>query len=220
MDGNAEYLPEITESNVIMVVNDETQRAAGGAAARPEEVVDEQVEDPVEEKQEQEEDMIEVKQRKKLEQREIFRPPKVQEVISNTTGKPKKKMSEKQLSHLAKIRAKGLATRQRNKKLREEGKAEEISKKVQKENVRIQEKIIKEKEKISLSEIENITFNAISKYETMRKARKAKKREEQAKEQKEKAHMEVVNNHLNSALRRSTGSAPDIWDSALAGLWS
>jgi len=215
MNQKQDYLPEIvegSEANIEMVVNEVSPEV------QDDKPIDEPTDDVDETKDDVEEPVPEIKLKKKLEQREIFRPPKVQEIISSTTGKPKKKMSEKQLAHLAKIRAKGLATRQRNKKLREEGKAEEISKKVEKENVRIQEKIIKEKEKLTNQEIEDITFNAINKYETIRKARKAKKREEQEREKKEKAHMEQVNHHLNSAINSQQRKA-DVWDDVLAGMW-
>jgi len=213
MNGKTDFLPEIEEppvDNINMVINE----------VPPEVEDDKPVDKPIDNVDEKqiEEEPVPVKPRKKLEQREIFRPPKVQEIISSTTGKPKRKMSEKQLAHLAKIREKGLETRMRNKKLREEGKAEEISKKVQKENVRIQEKIIKEKEKLTNLEIEDITINAINKYEMIRKARKQKKREEQERERKEKAHMEHVNHHLNSAIN-SQQRTTDIWDSVLSGMW-
>jgi hypothetical protein len=213
MNGKQDFLPEIEEppvENINMVINE----------VPPEVEDDKPVDKPIDNVDEKqiEEEPVPVKPRKKLEQREIFRPPKVQEIISSTTGKPKRKMSEKQLAHLAKIREKGLETRMRNKKLREEGKAEEISKKVQKENVRIQEKIIKEKEKLTNLEIEDITINAINKYEMIRKARKQKKREEQERERKEKAHMEHVNHHLNSAIN-SQQRTTDIWDSVLSGMW-
>lgn len=213
MNDKTDYLPEIEEppvSNVNVVVNEEVESAGS--------VDDVEVgDDKVDEEQVEEEPVPEVKPRKKLEQKEIFKPPKVQEVISTTTGKPKKKMSQKQLDHLAKIRKKAMETRQRNKKLREEGQAVPVTKKVQKENVRIQEKIIKEKERLSHAEIEQITFNAIDKYETMRKQRKQKKREDQEKEKKEKAHMEQVNHHLNSAI--SAQRKPDVWDDVLKGMW-
>jgi len=214
MDGNTDYLPEIEEapdSNVNMVINEEVE------SVRP--VDDNEVDDDnVEVEEEEEENIPEVKPKKILEQREIFKPPKLQQVISTTTGKPKKKMSQKQLDHLAKIRKKAMETRMKNKKLREEGKAVETSKKVQKENVRIQEKIIKEKEKLSNAEIEQITFNAIEKYETLRKTRKAKKRETLEKEKKEKGHMEQVNKHLNSAI--SVQPQTDVWDDVLKGMWN
>ena len=192
MDGNTDYLPEIEEapdSNVNMVINEEVESDG------PVEPVGKTNDDDDEEIIEEEEPVPEVKPKKILEQREIFKPPKLQQVISTTTGKPKKKMSQKQLDHLAKIRKKAMITRMKNKKLREEGKAVETSKKVQKENVRIQEKIIKEKEKLSNQEIEQITFNAIEKYETLRKTRKQKKKETLEKERKEKGHMEQVNKH-------------------------
>ena len=215
MDGNTDYLPEIEEapdSNVNMVINEEVESDG------PVEPVGKTNDDDDEEIIEEEEPVPEVKPKKILEQREIFKPPKLQQVISTTTGKPKKKMSQKQLDHLAKIRKKAMITRMKNKKLREEGKAVETSKKVQKENVRIQEKIIKEKEKLSNQEIEQITFNAIEKYETLRKTRKAKKRETLEKEKKEKGHMEQVNKHLNSAISVQQPQT-DVWDDVLSGMW-
>lgn len=218
MNEKQDFLPEVvetSEANIEMVVNEVPPEVQDD---KPVDEPRDDVDEPKDDVDEPEEPVPEVKPKKKLEQKEIFKPPKVQEIISSTTGKPKKKMSEKQLAHLAKIRAKGLATRQRNKKLREEGRAEEISKKVQKENVRIQEKIIKEKEKLTNQEIEDITFNAINKYETIRKARKQKKREEQERERKEKQHMEQVNKHLNSAIN-SQQRKTDVWDDVLAGMW-
>ena len=138
MNDKTDYLPEIEEppvSNVNVVINEEV----GSDGPVDDVEVDD---DKVDEEQVEEEPVPEVKPRKKLEQKEIFKPPKVQEVISSTTGKPKKKMSQKQLDHLAKIRKKAMETRQRNKKLREEGQAVPVTKKVEKENVRIQEKIM------------------------------------------------------------------------------
>lgn len=216
MNDKTDFLPEIEEpavSNVNVVINEEVESAG---PVDDVEVDDDNVD---EEQVEEEETVPEVKPKKKLEQKEIFKPPKVQEVISTTTGKPKKKMSQKQLDHLAKIRKKAMETRQKNKKLREEGQAVPVTKKVQKENVRIQEKIIKEKERLSHAEIEQITYNAIDKYETIRKQRKQKKREDEEKEKKEKAHMAVVNHHINSAVRAQEQRKPDVWDSVLSGMF-
>ena len=218
---NSSYLPEIQscDSNIEIKIDENVEEISS-----PKEDIQDEIDPKGQGNEisvvEDEEEILPVKPRKKLTQKEIFKPPVVQQVISNVTGKPKKKMSEKQLAHLAKARAKGLATRQRNKKLREEGRAEEISKKTVKENVRIQEKIIKEKEKITNEEIENITFNAIQKYEILRKSRKIEKKKKQEEEKEKNKHMEVVNNHLNNAMRRSTGSVPDVWDDALKGLWT
>ena len=152
MDGNTDYLPEIEEapdSNVNMVINEEVE------CVRP--VDDNEVDDDnVEVEEEEEENIPEVKPKKILEQREIFKPPKLQQVISTTTGKPKKKMSQKQLDHLAKIRKKAMETRMKNKKLREEGKAVETSKKVQKENVRKKNYQIKKLNRSHLTQLKNM----------------------------------------------------------------
>jgi len=220
MNGNTEYLPEIIEeappSNINVIINEDPDAERDGPVAERDaerEVDDDNVE------VEEEENIPEVKPKKKLEQKEIFKPPKLQQVISTATGKPKKKMSEKQLAHLARIREKAMITRKKNKQLRDEGKAVPVTKKVQKENFRIQEKIVKEKERLSNQEIEDITFNAIEKYETLRKTRKQKKKETLEKERREKGHMDVVNKHLNSAISVQQHQQPDIWDSVLSGMW-
>ena len=213
------YLPEINEGNLEIKIEDEPIPLTQEDVPLSKEDVPLSDDHDIEE-EEEEEEVVEIKPKKKLTQTEIFKPPKIQQVISTVTGKPKKKMTEKQLAHLKTIRAKGLETRKRNKKLRDEGKAVEISKKMKNENTRIKEKIVVEKEKISNVEIENITFNAIHKYEIMRKARKEEKKKKLEIENEKNKHMEVVNKQLNSALRRSTGSMPDIWEDSLKGMWS
>ena len=226
IDPNSSYLPEIQsghseQSNIEVKIDENVEDVPIVSNDTDDPKRQGKVEDvPLVSDTEDTEEILPVKPRKKLTQKEIFKPPVVQQVISSVTGKPKKKMSEKQLEHLAKARAKGLATRQRNKKLRDEGKAVETSKKTVKENVRIQEKIIKEKEKITNEEIENITFNAIQKYEILRKSRKVEKKKKQEEDKEKNKHMAVVNNHLNNAMRRSTGSVPDVWEETLKGLWT
>jgi hypothetical protein len=107
-------------------------------------------------------------------------------------------MSEKQKAHMDRIRAKGQQAlkekRERNKKLKEQGLPPEPTKR-QKQNKIIKEqdnraverevKVVREKEKLSKEEIEDITFNAINRYETIRKGRKAEKKKKEAIHQEE-----------------------------------
>lgn len=143
---------------------------------------------------------------------------KLSDVPLTKSGKPKRKPTQKQLDHLATIRAKGQETRRKNMIERQKAKAEgkEIPKSVRrkKEIIETQKLIVTQKERMSKEEIEEITFNAISKHEEMRKKRKEEK--------KKKLEEEGKTAEIQRTIRRATGNPDpnDVWGSALSGMFN
>ena len=182
-----------------------------------------------------EDDVPEVVMREKISQEDIFanapkivkikapkeESPKTRELPKEKltkAGKPKRKPTQKQLDHLATIRAKGQETRRRKAEAKKLAlaKGEEVPKteKRKKEIQETKEVIKSEFTKYSKQEIEEITFNAIAKHEEQRKQRKAEKK--RLEEEKAKTHA------VNTTLRRATGnpSQNDIWSQALGGMFT
>lgn len=198
MENKTDYLPEMElppeESEVEMEIN-EIGEDIPSPVRPPTPVNDDDAEalEPV------------IEPKKIIQQDEIFGAgPKVvkiadPEVVPKPKPKRQKKpMSEKQKAHMDRIRAKGQQAlkekRERNRKLKEQGLPPEPTKR-QKQNKIIKEqdnraverevKVVREKEKLSKEEIEDITFNAINRYETIRKGRKAEKKKQEAIHQEE-----------------------------------
>tara|TARA_R110000737_G_C14549443_1_gene480397 strand:+ start:155 stop:856 length:702 start_codon:yes stop_codon:yes gene_type:complete len=225
MENKTDYLPDLDftdvreeeEENVSVEINE----------------IGEDIPSPVRPQTPMPEDDLEPEQIPKriLKQDDVFGAgPKVMRVadqldVSQTpVAKPKKQkkpMSDKQKAHMDKIRAKGQLAlkekRERNKKLKEQGLPPEVNKKGKQnkiitEKVKEQEerlverevKVVREKEKLSSQEIEDITFNAINRYETIRKGRKIEKKKTQALQQEE----HKVKQTLGRAMRMPVDDDP------------
>jgi hypothetical protein len=194
-----------------------------------------------------------------VEEKEVFLPPKVKEIvkeqkvveedeltetelaIEKETGKEikkgkraynrKKPMSEKQLAHLAKIRAIGVEKRKerakeaREKKLLEaESQAEErlLKKKEKAEDDKIlkeakeaqkdrQEKLKQDRPATapaqvplaySQNDLEKACFNAVESYDTMRKERKKAKQKKIVQDRSEKNKVNMIQNAINPHLNQ------------------
>lgn len=223
MSGETSYLPEMElpppqeQENITMEINEDDE---GNIVYS-----------------DNEDDVPEMVMREKISQEEIFAnspkivkikaPPKEKDESPKTrelpkekltkAGKPKRKPTQKQLEHLATIRAKGQETRRRKAEAKKLALArgEEIPKteKRKKEIQETKEVIKSEFTKYSKQEIEEITFNAIERHEEKRKLRKAEKKK--LEEEKLKTHA------VNTTLRRATGNPAinDVWGQALSGMF-
>jgi hypothetical protein len=155
----------------------------------------------IEEEQEVEEDaedaeeaLPEVQEKKKLDPQTVFKPKQQKIPARDTTPivyKTKRPLSEKQKAHLAKAREAAREKRERNKKLKEEGRQAELTLKEQREQKvaeRVAKKIpqtvhnttninntITEEEIVRLTK--KATAEALEKYDTERKKRKSEKQE-------------------------------------------
>ncbi len=179
-----------------------------------------------------EDDVPEVVMKPKISQEDIFADaPKIVKIKAPSSpptrelpkekltkkGKPKRKPTQKQLEHLATIRAKGQETRRRKAEAKKLALArgEEVPKteKRKKEIQETKEVVKQEFTKYSKEEIEEITFKAIERHEEKRKLRKAEKKK--LEEEKAKTHA------VNTTLRRATGipTQNDIWSQALGGMF-
>lgn len=205
--------PDNITAEITDTVRDEDVKGDEG----DEEIIKEE-EEVVEEEEEKEEEVVEeedekvplVKTRRKLEQDEVFTTPKVKPVapLEEKKEEPKKKgkrkCSEKQLAHLAKIRQKGLeAARAKN------------AKNAKDPNFVPKKKMTKKAvaaAAVSEEDIERISTNAIEKYEVKRKERKAIKK----KAQEEEEHKAKVKQTINRAMKHP--DADDIWAAALGGM--
>jgi hypothetical protein len=227
MSGESSYLPEMEappppsegeqEQNITMEINEDDE---GNIVYS-----------------DNEDEVPEVVMKPKIAQEDIFAdapkivkikaPPKEKEESPKTrelpkekltkAGKPKRKPTQKQLEHLATIRAKGQETRRRKAEAKKLALArgEEVPKteKRKKEIQETKEVVKQEFTKYSKEEIEEITFKAIERHEEKRKLRKAEKKK--LEEEKLKTHA------VNTTLRRATGNPAvnDVWGQALAGMF-
>jgi len=183
------------------------------------------------EKSEESEDII-------LPQEDNPNLPNGRNIVEPTTKAPKKKrvMSEKQKEHLKKAREKALATRRKNKALKDEAAAikrqekEEVARlkkeklEARKMEIQQQKDIIERKEQeqleqqmrelqdiraqqqqqatghlqqnihsqISKSDLEEIMFRGIQRYDTLRKEQKQKKRQLQQEQQRERQILNTI----------------------------
>tara|TARA_R110000772_G_scaffold44696_4_gene102733 strand:- start:874 stop:1593 length:720 start_codon:yes stop_codon:yes gene_type:complete len=173
----------------------------------------------------------EVEQVEQLEQESLAK--EIGEPVKEAKGKRKyerkKPMSQKQLDHLAKIRAIGVEKRKvraeeaRQKKLLDqESQAEErLLKKKQKEE---DDKILKEAKEVKLKksvvnqsvplaysqeDLEKAMLKAVETYDTQRKVRKVAKKKKQAEDLKESNKMKVIQNAINPNMVQAP--AQDQW---------
>jgi hypothetical protein len=225
----SDYLPEIVErvdeetptpspDNITAEITDTEDVKGDDAFEGDEEIIKEElIEQQKQEEEEKEEEVVEeegekvplVKTRRKLKQDEVFTTPKVKPVapLEEKKEEPKKKgkrkCSEKQLAHLAKIRQKGLeAARAKNAKNAKD--PNYVPKKKKERQVA--------EAKVSEEVIERISTNAIEKYEVKRKERKALKK----KAQEEEEHKKKVKQTINRAMKNP--DPDDIWAAALGGM--
>ncbi len=145
-----------------------------------------------------EEPLPEVKEKVKIDNELIFQKPVVKPV-----AKKKREMSEAKKKQLADARAKANAKRTANKEARLQAQAERdkiIEEKLkEKEQEYIEQKVNKQIKKsvkildkepviynnsLSLEDVENITSNAILKYDNQRKAQKEEKKKKKAEQEK------------------------------------
>tara|TARA_R110000782_G_scaffold4210_1_gene14891 strand:- start:707 stop:1417 length:711 start_codon:yes stop_codon:yes gene_type:complete len=206
----------------------------------------EQITDEVIYGEESSEEELVIEEEDKPDEPEIFDKPKEveqveQESLAKEIGEPvkeakgkrkyerKKPMSQKQLDHLAKIRAIGVEKRKvraeeaRQKKLLDqESQAEErLLKKKQKEE---DDKILKEAKEVKLKksvvnqsvplaysqeDLEKAMLKAVETYDTQRKVRKVAKKKKQAEDLKESNKMKVIQNAINPNMVQAP--AQDQW---------
>ena len=225
----SDYLPDMVEKvdeeittpspdNITAEITDTEDVKGDDAFEGDEEIIKEElIEQQKQEEEEKEEEVVEeegekvplVKTRRKLKQDEVFTTPKVKPVVpleekkEEPKKKGKRKCSEKQLAHLAKIRQKGLeAARAKNAKNAKD--PNYVPKKKKERQVA--------EAKVSEEVIERISTNAIEKYEVKRKARKALKK----KAQEEEEHKAKVKQTINRAMKNP--DPDDIWAAALGGM--
>ena len=209
----------------------------------------EQITDEVIYGEESSEEELVIEEEDKPDEPEIFDKPQTnleveqveQESLAKEIGEPvkeakgkrkyerKKPMSQKQLDHLAKIRAIGVEKRKvraeeaRQKKLLDqESQAEErLLKKKQKEE---DDKILKEAKEVKLKksvvnqsvplaysqeDLEKAMLKAVETYDTQRKVRKVAKKKKQAEDLKESNKMKVIQNAINPNMVQAP--AQDQW---------
>lgn len=173
----------------------------------------------------------EVEQVEQLEQESLAK--EIGEPVKEAKGKRKyerkKPMSQKQLDHLAKIRAIGVEKRKvraeeakQKKLLDQESQAEErLLKKKEKEE---DDKILKEAKEVKLkksvvnnsvplaysqADLEKAMLKAVETYDTQRKVRKVAKKKKQAEDLKESNKMKVIQNAINPNMVQAP--AQDQW---------
>ena len=155
---------------------------------------------------------------RKLQEKEAKKLAKQQEKERLKALRPKKQMSPEHLEKLQAGRLKAQETRARNKKLREEG--ADIPKpltKKEKELKNVVESVIeprKSQNQLSKSDLEEAQFNAIMRYEEMRKKRKVEKQKKQKEEQ--------ILQQSQATIARAVNPHPqkDVWDMALGGMFA
>mgnify|MGYP003664895670 FL=1 len=209
----------------------------------------EQITDEVIYGEESSEEELVIEEEDKPDEPEIFGKPKEveqveqveQESLAKEIGEPvkeakgkrkyerKKPMSQKQLDHLAKIRAIGVEKRKvraeeaRQKKLLDQESAaeERLLKKKEKEE---DDKILKEAKEVKLKksvvnqsvplaysqeDLEKAMLKAVETYDTQRKVRKVAKKKKQAEDLKESNKMKVIQNAINPNMVQAP--AQDQW---------
>ena len=172
----------------------------------------------------------EVEQVEQLEQESLAK--EIGEPVKEAKGKRKyerkKPMSQKQLDHLAKIRAIGVEKRKvraeeakQKKLLDQESQAEErLLKKKEKEE---DDKILKEAKEVKLKksvvnhsvplaysqeDLEKAMLKAVETYDTQRKVRKVAKKKKQAEDLKESNKMKVIQNAINPNMVQAAQNDP------------
>ena len=181
-----------------------------------EEIIQQELEEDL---KKEEEEVPVVTARKKLTQDEVFSTPKVKPVTP-LTDEPKKKkkrvMSEKQLANLKKAREKAMANKKARKEAKEKGLPKPdlppTKKEIKKEQIKKEKQEQYELTKLSDEQLEELSFRAVQKYDTIRKERKAKKKEQQSRI----AHKEKVKKQILKA--QGVPDADDIWSQALGGM--
>jgi len=222
----ADYLPEMIEApdpvteevnpninaDIEMKVTEDTTE---DAFAGDEEIIRQEIEEELkeeEELQELDETVPVVKTRKKLQQEEVFATPKVKPVLplaeEPRSARKKRPCSEKQKAHLKKIREKANLTHakkraEKKKKQEEQGIAPSPAPQPRK---------TQKSSGITEADVERISTEAITKYEAVRKQRKAEKKKSEAEEQ----HKNDIKKKINRAMRKP--DADDIWAQALGGM--
>lgn len=155
---------------------------------------------------------------RKLQEKEAKKLAKIQEKERLKALRPKKQMSPAHLEKLQAGRIKAQETRARNKLLREQG--ADIPKpltKKEKELKNVVESVIeprKAQNQLSKSDLEEAQFNAIMRYEEMRKKRKVEKQKKQKEEQ--------ILQQSQATIARAVNPHPqkDVWDMALGGMFA
>jgi len=156
---------------------------------------------------------------RKLQEREEKKLAKAEEKARLKAARPKRKMDPAHLEKLQAGRLKAQETRERNKKLREQG--ADIPKPLtrkEKELKHVVESVIeprKSKNDISKADLEEAQFQAIQRYEQIRKKRKADK--------KKKEQEDNLLQQNTATIHRAVNPHPpqkDIWDHALGGMFS
>ncbi len=160
----------------------------------------------------------ESEKQRKAQEREAKKLAKQEEKERLKALKPKKQMSPAHLEKLQAGRLKAQETRARNKLLREQG--ADIPKpltKKEKELKNVVESVIeprKTQNQLSKSDLEEAQFNAIQRYEQIRKKRKEEKKQKE-KEQK-------ILQQSQATIHRAVNPHPqkDVWDMALGGMFT
>ena len=220
----ADYLPEMIEApdpvteevnpninaDIEMKVTEDTTE---DAFAGDEEIIRQEIEEELkQEEQEPDETVPVVKARKKLQQEEVFATPKVKPVLplaeEPRSARKKRPCSEKQKAHLKRIREKANLTHA--KKRAEKKKKEEEKEKAP--SPAPQPRKTQKSSGITEADVERISTEAITKYEAVRKQRKAEKKKNEA----EAKHKEEIKKKINRAMRKP--DPDDIWAQALGGM--
>lgn len=224
----ADYLPEMIEApdpvteevnpninaDIEMKVTEDTTE---DAFAGDEEIIRQEIEEELkeeEELQEPDETVPVVKTRKKLQQEEVFATPKVKPVLplaeEPRSARKKRPCSEKQKAHLKRIREKANIT---HAKKRAEKKKKEEEQGIAPHSVPApQPRKTQKSSGITEADVERISTEAITKYEAVRKQRKAEKKKNEA----EAKHKEEIKKKINRAMRKP--DPDDIWAEALGGM--
>lgn len=155
---------------------------------------------------------------RKIQEKLLKKQQKEEEKARIKAARPKKQMSPEHLEKLQAGRIKAQETRARNKKLREEGAniPKPLTKK-EKQLKNVVESVIEPRQpqnQISKSDLETAQFNAIMRYEEMRKKRKSIKKQKEKEEQLLQQNTATIQRAVNPHPQ------PDVWDHALAGMFS
>ena len=154
---------------------------------------------------------------RKAQEREAKKLAKQEEKERLKALRPKKKLDPAHMEKLQAGRIKAQETRARNKKLREEG--ADIPKpltKKEKELKNVIESVVEPRKthtQLSKADLEEAQFNAIQRYEQIRKKRKEEKKQKE-KEQK------ILQQSQATIQRAVNPHQPDIWDHALGGMFA
>lgn len=154
---------------------------------------------------------------RKLQEKEAKKLAKQEEKERLKALRPKKQMTPEHMERLQAGRIKAQETRARNKLLREQG--ADIPKpltKKEKELKNVVESVIeprKANNQLSKADLEEAQFNAIMRYEEIRKKRKTEKQKKQKEEH-------VLKQSQASIHRAVNPHQPDVWDMTLGGMFS